>query len=80
MPENSSKSSSKGASSSSATSKSTSSSSSGQPSRHAVVTEGWGSRNNFQNSYGLDKGPSGYEEGNNILDAMQDADRKQQRG
>lgn len=41
------------------------------------VTQSWGSRPNFQASYGLDMTPSGIQEGNKILDAMGKADQRQ---
>lgn len=41
-----------------------------------MVKEGWGSRSNFQASYGLDMTPEGLEEGNAILEKFQEQDRK----
>jgi hypothetical protein len=42
-----------------------------------IVEEGWGSRANFQASYGLKMTPEGLEEGNAILKAMQEQDTRQ---
>ncbi|KAL2048846.1 hypothetical protein ABVK25_010904 [Lepraria finkii] len=49
-------------------------------SREAYAKKGWGSRNNFQLSYGFKPGNSeDWEEGNRILDAMIEADMENQR-
>jgi hypothetical protein len=48
---------------------------SSNPSKGSIVKDGWGSRSNFQASYGLDMTPEGLEEGETILNAMQDADK-----
>jgi hypothetical protein len=44
-------------------------------SKDKIVKDGWGSRSTFQASYGLKMTPDGIEEGNRILEAMQEADR-----
>ncbi|KAF4979961.1 hypothetical protein FDECE_17967 [Fusarium decemcellulare] len=49
---------------------SASSSNAKPPTRYSVVRDGWGSRPQFQASYGLRMDPDGIEEGNAILDAM----------
>jgi hypothetical protein len=41
---------------------------------YSIVKDGWGDRQTFQGSYGLDMTPEGIEEGNGILDAMRQAD------
>lgn len=40
-------------------------------SKYKIVKDGWGSRTNFQASYGLKMTPEDLEEGNQILEAMQ---------
>ena len=40
------------------------------PNKSRIVTEGWGSRPNFQASYGLKMTPEDLEEGDAILKAM----------
>ncbi|KAF8461258.1 hypothetical protein BDZ91DRAFT_629918, partial [Kalaharituber pfeilii] len=40
-------------------------------SKYKIVKDGWGSRTNFQASHGLGMTPEDLEEGNKILDAMQ---------
>ncbi|KAI5853507.1 hypothetical protein BZA05DRAFT_435893 [Tricharina praecox] len=46
------------------------------PGRDKIVRDGWGSHTNFQASYGLRTTPEGLEEGNRILDAMMENDRR----
>lgn len=46
----------------------------GVKSKYAMVKEGWGTRTNFQYSYGLDMTPEGIEEGNKILECFREAD------
>ncbi|KAK8191387.1 hypothetical protein HDK77DRAFT_487041 [Phyllosticta capitalensis] len=41
--------------------------SSSKPSQSAFIKESWGTRENFQHSYGLKMEPSDIEEGNRIL-------------
>lgn len=41
---------------------------------YKMVKEGWGSRPNFQASYGLPMDPDGIQEGNKILDAFREYD------
>jgi len=45
-------------------------------SNYKMVKDGWGSRPNFQASYGLNMNPSGIAKGNKILDAFRQADAK----
>ncbi|KAL8875677.1 MAG: hypothetical protein Q9192_009009 [Flavoplaca navasiana] len=42
------------------------------PSKYRLVKDGWGTRSNFQLSYGLGLTPEGFEEGNRILAAFQE--------
>ncbi|KAJ4386397.1 hypothetical protein N0V93_009292 [Gnomoniopsis smithogilvyi] len=51
-------------------------SSSGSNSNYGMVKDGWGSRPNFQASYGLGMTPEGIEEGNAILDKMREYDNQ----
>lgn len=44
-------------------------------SKYRIVKDGWGSRPNFQASYGLKMTPEDLEEGNAILDAFLEDDR-----
>ncbi|MCJ1486495.1 hypothetical protein MMC06_006672 [Schaereria dolodes] len=51
-----------------------------RPSRNAFLTQGWGSRMNFQLSYGLKPGnDDDWEEGNRILDALMESDMDERR-
>ena len=53
----------------------------GKPkSKYAIVKEGWGTRNNFQHSYGLGTSPEGYEEGTRILEEFQKMDSRAPEG
>ncbi|EEQ92472.2 uncharacterized protein BDCG_07592 [Blastomyces dermatitidis ER-3] len=45
-------------------------------SKARIVKDGWGSRANFQASFGLCMGPDSLEEGNRILDAFQKHDKE----
>ncbi|KAK8160816.1 hypothetical protein BKA80DRAFT_276048 [Phyllosticta citrichinensis] len=44
---------------------------SGKPSVYAFIKEGWGSRKEFQLSYGLKMTPEDLEEGNRILEGFE---------
>ncbi|CAI4213246.1 unnamed protein product [Parascedosporium putredinis] len=46
------------------------------PSAYRIINDGWGSRSNFQHSYGLDMSPEGLEEGNQIIEAFQEYDQQ----
>lgn len=50
------------------------SSGSGSKTKYAIIKEGWGSRRNFQASYGLPMTPEGFKDGNAILDEMRKHD------
>ena len=41
------------------------------PRKYKIIKDGWGSRSNFQFSYGLKMTPDDMEEGNRILEGMQ---------
>ncbi|KAG0138812.1 hypothetical protein HOY82DRAFT_5315 [Tuber indicum] len=43
-------------------------------SKYKIIKDGWGSRANFQASYGLGMSPEGLEEGDSILETMQCSD------
>jgi len=45
-------------------------------SKSKIIKDGWGSRLNFQLSYGLKMTPEDIEEGNRILEAFQEDDKK----
>jgi len=47
------------------------------PSKYRIIKDGWGNRANFQALYGLKMTPEDLEEGNAILQAMQEADREE---
>lgn len=51
-----------------------SSSGGSRSSNSQIVKDGWGSRPNFQASYGHPMTPEGIAEGNQILDAMRESD------
>ncbi|KAK7538506.1 uncharacterized protein J3D65DRAFT_622228 [Phyllosticta citribraziliensis] len=42
-----------------------------KPSQYAFIKEGWGSRKEFQLSYGLKMTPEDFEEGNRILEGFE---------
>ncbi|KAJ8083404.1 hypothetical protein PM082_009276 [Marasmius tenuissimus] len=45
--------------------------------RNQIIQEGWGSRANFQASYGLKMTPGDIEEGNLILEAFEEQEREE---
>ncbi|KAJ8610580.1 hypothetical protein MRB53_038485 [Persea americana] len=45
-----------------------------------MVRDGWGTRSNFQASYGLSVMPEGYDDGKAILKAFEDLDRRMGEG
>ncbi|MCJ1469330.1 hypothetical protein MMC07_007963 [Pseudocyphellaria aurata] len=51
-----------------------------KPSMYSQVKSGWGSRQNFQASFGLGMDPDSIDEGNSILEAMAEADRSAGQG
>jgi len=61
---------------SSSQSTSTSNSSSSSDSNNSTIKDGWGSRSNFQASYGLKMDPEGFAEGNAIRGAFREQDRR----
>jgi hypothetical protein len=48
--------------------------------RYKIVKDGWGNRPNFQASYGLTMSPEDIEEGNKILEGMQEDQAEEERG
>ncbi|THU97515.1 hypothetical protein K435DRAFT_778016 [Dendrothele bispora CBS 962.96] len=48
---------------------------SGPKSRYQIIKDGWGSRTNFQYSYGLKMTPEDIEEGNRILEAFEEQEK-----
>lgn len=47
---------------------------SGPSTNYAIIKEGWGTRSNFQSSFGLGMTPEGISAGNQILDGMREND------
>lgn len=47
------------------------------PSKYKIVKDGWGTRSNFQGSYGLGMAPNDLEQGEKILDAMLRANKEE---
>ncbi|KAK7442043.1 hypothetical protein VKT23_016320 [Stygiomarasmius scandens] len=48
---------------------------SGPRSRYQIIKDGWGNRVNFQLSYGLRMTPDDLEEGDRILDILEEQER-----
>ncbi|KAL1983204.1 hypothetical protein VTN96DRAFT_378 [Rasamsonia emersonii] len=49
-------------------------------SKYQFIKENWGNRPNFQFSYGLKTTPEDIEEGNLILEALMEAERREMEG